>query len=282
MLDRKLKSLAVASTFALMLCSCGGGGGGGGNSANFAPAPPPTPPPPEPAPFGVTADTTFETVGDGINIRWDQDAGVYELQMPGAAWDALQRASAGVGASTYRPASGSYLLQIFSNSPSFPYSYTNLAAVTQNGSGISIGNFAYGLATTAQNMPVVGNATYYARLYGAPAQGLGVIRGTASLNFDFAAGTVGGHLDPVLEDPTGLGFESAPLDRYIFVNTVYSTGSTSFSGNLSTPSVAGLGSFSGIFTGPSAQELMADWSAPMINPIGGLPDTMSGVLIGKQ
>lgn len=281
MLNRKSRLFAVASALALTLCACGGGGG---SSPSFAPPPPQTPPPPsappaDAAPFGVTADATFATVGDDIHIRWDHEAGVYELQLAGAGWDILQRAGTAGVSTEYYPPSSAYVVRLRHD---LPYSYTNLAEVAENGWGMRIGNFAYGVPTSPQNMPVVGSATYTANLFGTPADEVGVIGGTGLLSFDFAAGTLAGYLDPILIDPTGLGFESTALGRYTFVNSVYSTGSTSFSGKLSHTSVSGLGSFSGVFTGPLAQELMADWSAPMINPINNQPSTMSGVLIGKK
>ncbi len=94
----------------------------------------------------------------------------------------------------------------------------------------------------------------------------GLIEGTASLLFNFGAGQLSGHFDPVYFYLGGMG-KSSPLGQYGFVNTVYSAGSTTFSGQLSNPSVTGVGSFDGMFTGPNAQELMSSWSAPYHDPI---------------
>jgi hypothetical protein len=131
-------------------------------------------------------------------------------------------------------------------------------------------------------VPVTGTAAYNALILGASTARLAQVTGTAALTFDFGMGKLSGHLDPVLHDPTGLGFDDAPLGRYDFVNTVYSAGSTGFSGQLSNADVAGLGAFNGLFTGPSAAELMARWSAPYHFPGFTETNQMFGVLVGKR
>ena len=111
---------------------------------------------------------------------------------------------------------------------------------------------------------------------------MGPLIGTASFAFDFGAGKMSGHLDPTLTDQTGLGFNSFSLGRYDFVNTVYSPGSPSFSAQLSNSGVAGLGSLNGMFTGPSAEELMASFSAPFAWPELKTTGEVFGVLVGKR
>ena len=110
----------------------------------------------------------------------------------------------------------------------------------------------------------------------------GLIEGTANLQFDFAASKLSGHLDPVYFDLGGMGEAGIPLGRYDFVNTIYASGSTSFSGQLSNSSFTQSGSFNGQFTGPIAQELMATWSAPFHDSIRNLDSQMFGVLVGKR
>jgi hypothetical protein len=46
--------------------------------------------------------------------------------------------------------------------------------------------------------------------------------------------------------------------------------------------VTGLGAFGGQFTGPGAEELMARFTAPFINPYTGKQSDMFGVWVGAQ
>jgi hypothetical protein len=66
------------------------------------------------------------------------------------------------------------------------------------------------------------------------------------------------------------------------VNTVYGSGSTTFSGQLANAGFAQNGTFDGQFTGPIAQELMARWSAPFIDPATSQQSTMFGVWVGRN
>ena len=107
----------------------------------------------------------------------------------------------------------------------------------------------------------------------------GWIEGTAGLQFNFGAGSLSGSMTVDYYSNGGMG-EGYSLGQYGFVNTVYSTGSTTFSGQLSDPFGTGLGSFNGMFTGPGAQELMSSWSAPYT--LDGQTSTMFGVWVGKK
>ena len=140
-----------------------------------------------------------------------------------------------------------------------------------------MGVVAFGLATPASAMPASGSATYQAFVAGQGEYLEGTVRGNASLQFDFGAGTLSGHFDPVLSD---FFSGTTPLGHFDFVNTVYSAGSTTFSGELSSTAFATPGSFDGQFTGPAAQELMAHFSAPFGDPAH--PSTMFGVWVGKK
>ena len=105
-----------------------------------------------------------------------------------------------------------------------------------------------------------------------------LIRGNATLQFNFGAGTLAGHFDPVHE----LNGVSTNLGTYNFVSTVFGVGSTSFSGALSLTGTSTLGAFDGRFTGPAAQELMARWTAPCLAPGTQRPGEMFGVWVGKK
>ena len=98
--------------------------------------------------------------------------------------------------------------------------------------------------------------------------------------FNFGVGTLSGHFDPMLE--IGGSPTLASLGRYDFVNTVFGAGSTTFSGSLSRSGITSFGAFDGGFTGPAAQELMARWTAPYINPSNQQPGEMFGVWVGRR
>jgi hypothetical protein len=169
-----------------------------------------------------------------------------------------------------------------------PYSYTTFGSWTgtlgQTADGRisrAEGFLAYGIPTAAAGIPISGSATYSATVQGGTPTGF-FIGGAATLQFQFAAGILSGHFDPIIYDwdfPANLG-------RYDFSNTVFAAGSPNFSGTLSQAGVTGTGSFNGQFTGPQAEELMAGFVAPLNNPfvgpMGGVPDTMFGVWVGKK
>lgn len=260
--------IAVIAATAVSLSACGGGGGGSGvESTPFVPAPPPPPPPP-PTPDGVKAsqDTEFATVGGDVKIRWDEDSKAYEVMLPGSDWAKVVPGEWGFVA-------GGYSVDFLGSDK---YTYTGFLNVYDwQGSQLDI---AYGIPTPASGVPATGTASYAAELRGS---GAGYsIGGTGNLSFDFAAGTLAGFLHPIANDPAGWG--PYDLGQYDFVNTVYSTGSTSFSGALSRAGFAN-GSFSGSFTGPNAQELMGKWAFPFLDiyePT--VTVNAAGVMIGKK
>jgi hypothetical protein len=169
------------------------------------------------------------------------------------------------------------------SNPELQLTYTTLAGYNgSDGQGVPFGWFAFGAATRTGAVPVTGSAAYSALVRGASVERNATVEGLAALQFDFGAGTLSGHMDPILHDPTGLGFNDTPLGRYEFVNTIYGSGSTTFSGQLSNPALTGLGSFNGLFTGPSGEELMARWSAPYQFPGISGTQQMFGVLVGKR
>ncbi|HYI43310.1 MAG TPA: hypothetical protein VD768_06785, partial [Sphingomicrobium sp.] len=87
--------------------------------------------------------------------------------------------------------------------------------------------------------------------------------------------------DARLTGPLGTTFD-AP--RYEFADTVFSVGSTTFSGNFAAPGASADSFFSGRFNGPQAAELMAHWRAPFIDTTGQpfIYGTMSGIWIGRR
>jgi hypothetical protein len=151
-----------------------------------------------------------------------------------------------------------------------------VASETATGRNFNNGVFAYGVPTAPGDVPLSGAASYTAYVTGQAENVL--IGGDAHLRFDFASGTLAGEMRPTLLDDWG----PTPLGQYDFVQTVYSTGSTTFSGKFAVPGSTADSFFEGQFTGPQAAELMARWQAPFADPYSGSWGTMSGVFVGKK
>jgi hypothetical protein len=237
-------------------------------------------------------DGSSETTGTGFSVGYDALLERYLITVPSMPSGYFFRRSAtdvdpswwvGTLASLDRTNEHGHVNVLKPSNPSFRLTYTTLADYNLSDSPEPFGFFAFGTATQVGAIPVAGSATYDAILRGASTQRYGQIGGTAVLEFDFAVGKLSGHLDPVIHDPTGLGFNDTALGRYDFTNTVYSAGGTTFSGQLSNPTVSSAGSFNGLLTGPAAEELMGRWIAPYQFP--GTPSqngTIFGVLVGKR
>lgn len=154
--------------------------------------------------------------------------------------------------------------------------------------GHNDGVFAYGTPTGARAVPITGSASYNGEIRGltngepfSPTSGVGPVLdvvGTVSLSFDFRAGTLSGEMKPQLAPIWDL----EPLGTYAFRDTVYSTGSPTFSGAFDVPGSSAKSWFTGSLTGPQGQELMANWLAPFRHPNTGGLGTMSGVWVAKR
>lgn len=281
-MTRSISMLATAA-LAAMLGACGGGGGGGRVAAL---PPPPVTPTPTPsagplktAPFGVTGTAEFSTTSASLGIRWNAGLQAYEVtfRSPDCDGDALIGCPVGkivpsAPGSNFGTvvADDGTVLSNFASVSKDPYSYTSWGMV-----GPAF--VAFGLPTLAGAAPKTGSASYDAEIHGAataPAYEY-TVGGSALFQFDFAAGTLSGHMDPELNGPMG----GPILPRYTFTQTVYSVGGTTFSGSFdvtgTTPSL-----FQGRFTGPVAQELMAAFQAPI--SINGDAGIMNGIMIGKK
>jgi hypothetical protein len=99
------------------------------------------------------------------------------------------------------------------------------------------------------------------------------------MNFDFAAGKLSGQIAPELQCWNCLW--GTPLATSAFTQTVFSKGSTSFSGKFDT-TLPGANWFSGIFAGPNAAEAMAKFQAPYVDPFTSANQEMSGVWVAKK
>jgi hypothetical protein len=293
MLSRAVLHLAGVSAAALALCACGGGGG---EHVAFTPTPVPSPTPtPTPAcpptcsppaifprvtsssdlaALGYEKDSSGNLSDDRLAVRYDAATGLYVFTLPSTqpgSFKVNNESSFQWIGSLVDASGGIQEEHFYVRKPTDPQlAYTAIA----QGAGSFM---AFGVPTAAGAVPLTGTATYNATLAG-DAQGYSVA-GTASLSFDFGGGKLSGYLDPVLYDGWGTPFSSG---RFDFVNTVYSTRSTTFSGQLSNPAYNSFGSFDGRFTGPAAEELMAKWQAPFIDPYTLEQGKMFGVLVGKK
>ncbi len=298
----RIRLFAAVATLAVSAC---GGGGAGGAQVAPTPAPPPTPPPPPPPPPppagayltpGVSQSTDFAVLGweveagdstlpavatNGFTVRYDAASQSYSVALPsyqGAPASTFQQN--GVSSLYYSGlinGSGINPATMAVRRPG-PYQFTNIAGVdTLADSPTSI--FAFGLATSAGSVPVTGSASYSADAEGTSLSNLYYFRGGATLNFDFGAGTLGGQMALDVYD---LGGGARSIGTYSFLNTVYASGSTTFSGSLLNSSNGLGGAFLGQFTGPNAEELMARWNLEFLNPDSSARETAVGALIGRR
>ena len=313
MLRQKPKMLASAAAAAL-LTACGGGGGGG--DVRFSPPPPATPTPtPTPATGpveifpSIDVTTVFATVGieasrpgpdqslatEGFAVSYDATTGAYIMDLPSTpaapfyvngnntpndTWWNGHLVDESV--SPYGEGALSFVNVLKPDNPQLKLTYTTLAGFDLSGmSPEPFGWLAFGMATAAGSIPVTGSSSYGALVRGSSVDGSGWIEGSANLHFDFGSGQLSGHFDPIYYHTGGMG-EAYPLGRYDFADTIYSSGATSFSGQLANSNFNTPGSFYGLFTGPNAEELMARWSAPFRDPIANANSQMFGVWVGSR
>ncbi len=224
------------------------------------------------APAGVTSTTNLASIGVLEDVRWNADLNTYEVTYDGiAARISVTEAGSFAESGKLIAADGSVLNTVQALTG---YSYTRLGYA-----GFADGGFAFGVATPAGAVPTVGTASYGAELTGHA--GEWQLYGTALFQFDFGAGTLSGYMDP----ETNGAFGSPDLPRYTFTDTVFSRGSTTFSGSFDFKGPAS-SSFEGRFTGPNAEELMASFKAPFLDwDDKGEPTkwgVMEGAIVGKQ
>jgi hypothetical protein len=212
------------------------------------------------------------SIGAFQSVKWNADLRAYEVVIDGSGG----KIAAGSGFDSIVGPNGSTLYKVSGVQGVFEYTrYGEVTLPDFSGSRA----FAFGVATPAGSVPTTGNATYDAQVIGHA--GNWPLYGTAQFQFDFAAGKLSGYMDPHTNGP----MESPALPRYTFTQTVFSPGSTTFSGSFDfsgpTPS-----SFNGQFTGPNAQELMAQFTAPFRdwdaqeNPT--IWGVMNGVMVGRR
>jgi hypothetical protein len=267
----------------------------------------PVPPPPSPNFVNIfpniTADTDFAVLGlqadalgipaaslvsSGFSVRFDAASDAYVIDLPlsdpgkfdsyggSSFWQgSLIRGdgtSAGVNVWIRKPADiglAHTTFGLFDEYDGF-YDYDVVPG----------GVFAFGTASPQSAVPTTGSAVFDAIVQGLALDTGNAVTGTASLQFNFGAGTLSGSLNPSTYSLTSGLYVS--LGTYTFTNTVFGVGSTTFSGQLQHPGTSNLGAFNGLFTGPLAHELMAKWTAPYRNPDSDNWSEMFGVMVGKR
>lgn len=304
-MQARMPFMFCLGTAAIALSACGGGGGGG---PRFAPAPPPAAPQgipvvifsdPQPGNFasvGVSRsgtggnldtysspDARFGEISsadsDQPHIRYTAD-GHYEIQMPGNDWDRLVHHK-GLGSPTadnnyFQPASVGQNLGylIIANAAKWDdYSYSEMGGWGSRAAS-RYGYVAFGMATPDGGVPTSGSATFEGKVMGSadvmlPDNLYGgyvplYLDGSVTLNFDFGSGTLAGAM--TLNGADGMNpFE---VGTFAFRDTVFSAGSTTYSGAFET-SASGENFFLGRFTGPNAEETIGAWAVPFVFTSGG-------------
>lgn len=299
-MKRNALQLGASAALAFCLAGCGGGEDGSAKLASTPPPPSaPTSPPPSSAVDIFQSPTTQEfavrSSGDGLRIRYDATTSRYEVMADNQGWrslvdDPLSSPTPGNPNTNFAfagmPVNQSFFLirahYSYSN-PDYRYLYSNFAAW---GAGDAGGHAAFGMATPASGVPTTGSATYNGLIEGTATdtsfdylagQELGgIMEGTIRLVFNFSGGSLAGSISPTLYLD-----KKYTLGTLSFDDTVYSTGSASFSGRFDT-SLAGNNSFSGLFTGPNAQELIGNFAFPYTSPVTGTTKQSQGAFIAKQ
>ena len=292
----------------------GGGGTQVASTPTPPPPPPPTPPPVQPpvrifanpAPIeyasvgasvagpGGNLDTydsksaTFGTIsasdGNQAHIRYNA-GGYYEIELPGAGWDQLVHYKGLVNPTSDNnyfqpqdvPMNLAYL--VTSNARDRGFTYSELGSWGSSAAS-RWGYVAFGVPTPEGAVPTTGSATFQG--YSAGSTDIMVadnlyrgyfplnVDGTVELNFNFGAGTLGGSMTLSLPD----GMNPVEIGTWAFRDTVYSAGSTTYSGSFDTTAL-GQNFFLGRFTGPSAEETIGAWALPFVFDKGGeyaIPD----------
>jgi hypothetical protein len=299
--------MASSTILAMNLAACGGGGSGGGVES----LPPPPPLAATSFPSIITAASAsqefstrgasyaspqvFESESDVSNpsladnsqmdVRYNAASKTYEIQLPAdSAWQPIAPAA------TYPPPSDNLFLYrggapdhvgVFDHRSDLQYSAL-LEWFTDTSSGFS----AIGIATPPGAVPIAGSASYAGSILGASSETHfdkweaawlpGRIGGDINLSFNFGSGTLSGNVNPTLF--LGTAYSLPSLN---FTSTIYSNGSTTFSGTFGS-ALAGQNSFSGLFTGPNAQELIGNFAFPYASPLNGATQQAAGAFAGRK
>jgi hypothetical protein len=307
----------LLSAAAIALAACGGGGSGGINPISAppptpapasSPPPPPTQPPIPPGAIGLQSAAPFQaysandagngklgTAIDAVKFSYSASDNRYTITLPGFepgqlltkggsgsfdagsnVWSELRSTWNAVTVGTTNDVQPVFVSLAWA--PSSGLKYTGAGSWYSAGTSYPpTGVFAYGIPTLAGDVPIAGSATYAGQLSGLTSDAFEVW-GSVALSFDFGAGTLSGAMKPEIAPV----WDAVSLGDYKFRDTVFSKGSTSFSGAFEVSGSSAPSSFHGSFNGPQAAELMANWNAPYLNPANGKWSTMAGIWTAKK
>ena len=172
-----------------------------------------------------------------LDVRYNAASKGYEIQLPGgSAWQSIPLAADypdNPSLFLYRGGAPDYV-GVFDHRSNLQYSAL-LEWFTDNVSGFS----AIGVATLPGNVPITGSASYSGSILGASSElqfdkwealwSPALVTGSINLSFDFGGGTLSGKISPVVH--LDGDYFLATLN---FTNTVYSSGSTTFTGAFAT------------------------------------------------
>ena len=309
MLATTCRILFVVASAATLAACCGDGVNTGSYSPLPKPIPTPTPTPaPAPTPAiisGATTTQTFEVKGatfnevsfpkydgpltgasDQLQIRYDAASNRYEVRQVGQdGWDKLNGGGSDWSTMSTGLAGTDIRVQIINDSDVYSYSALGRWFELDGMSAKLSGAIAFGTASDAAAIPRSGSATFDGIISGYTnetwdwadwGRGLGTVDGTIQLKFDFGAGDLAGSISPKV-----YANAAHDLPTMGFIQTIFSKGSTSFSGKFDT-SLTGANAFSGIFTGPQANELIGNFVFPYKSPDDGKTYEAGGGFIAKH
>lgn len=225
-----------------------------------------------------------------VQFSYDASTNTYQFGLPDGAGGTLTgteyNGASGQPATSSTSAAGAVQVGLLvPGTAASPYTYTSLGGWIEHVGDVggadvyTFGSFVYGMPTPPGGTPITGSASYAAEIAGSIGNDDDIqLAGTASLQFDFGAGSLTGFMHP---RAVSFGTPDMDFGQYDFTQTIYSVGSTTFSGKFLVPGLPGAdSSFEGNFTGPNANELMARFQAPYL--LDGQQGTMAGVWIGKK
>ena len=163
-------------------------------------------------------------------------------------------------------------------------SFVNLYASASTGSNtntIAYGTWAVAQPTKPGEVPTTGSARYTGQLTGhfAGDAGATMLYGISRFDFDFARGMLAGDIVASIQCMMGCQYDTV---TYALTDTQFARGSTTFSGGLATNGAPSTGSFAGLFAGPGASEMAAQFQVPFFNPELKGWVTATGAIAGKR
>jgi hypothetical protein len=235
---------------------------------------------------------------DGLSFSYDAASKTYQVSAPLVGSGRLDQVSdyangqfgtqllAEPSNKTPSPSMDAALTMSAPDRPGAKYSYVSFVDLYWMVPGPDLDTYAYGsfgLAqpTKAGDVPVSGTARYNGDLFGHIAGDAGAtwIAGSARFDFDFARALLSGELKAGLQCMMGC---SPDITTYSFADTRFVLGATSFSGRLDSPGAPSSGSFSGIFAGPNAAELVSRFEMPFFSNQTGKWMSAGGVIAAKR